>query len=589
MDSSAPPKSDSPEPSPAAASKHEPSSDAAGAPAPSRRGPGRGRTLRILVLWDLDSMWHSWICRGFLLASLVVSILALKGMQAEQKVASQMLEALYAMYILVWMHGVIFIAGGALSREQDCLNDAILSRGVTRGEYITGKTIARLLAVFVLVGGVLLPCSFWAIRQDQLVRNEGGYVTSNARNTKIEAWEPKKVFAATDGRILTMTLNLGDSVRAGDVLAQLDDRQLFDQLETERRAEENAQNEVANARRRLEDAQRALAQAEDGLARAERGLIGKDLLSKQEQGDRETEVRTRKRDLQNAGNLVRVAQDAITTAERGVSNAQARVRDARKRLGYSTVIAPISGYITELQMQAAQYVPLGAQLLTLAPLDEFQLKVPIYQFDEFKRLRKGLAAYIKIGSIEYKGEIDRLAVATQEDRWGRPSNVAIVRFKGDGTVGLLGQNADVRLVLPPRETPTNRVMSLLNALTGRKVDDVTSRTASVTPGWMLIGVGKVAGCAALLVCLTLFMATLFRSALIAILGTIGLWHVSNLLFDFAGLPDLSYLEMVRTMDKVLSGVAKAWHEVAMVGWLFGLALLLGVATSALFISRDPPR
>ena len=58
------------------------------------------------------------------------TVLELKGMQAQQKAASQMLEAVYATYLLVWMHGVIFIAGAALSRESDCLNDAVLSRGV---------------------------------------------------------------------------------------------------------------------------------------------------------------------------------------------------------------------------------------------------------------------------------------------------------------------------------------------------------------------------------------------------------------------------------------------------------------------------
>ncbi len=555
----------------------------------SRLPPGRWRTLFILTTDDLRSASRSWLCRGFLLVSAFLSVLTLKGLQAEQKVASQMLEVLYTSYLLLWMHGVIFIAGAALSREQDCLNDAILSRGLTRGEYISAKLLARYVAVMLMICGVLVPASFWAIRQDKLVRNEGGYVTSNARNTKVEAWEPKKVFAGTDGRIVQMDLNVGDAVQTGDILAQLDDRTLFDQLETERRAEENARNEVANAKRRQEDAQRAVAQAEDALARAERGLIAKDLLSKQEQGDRETEVRSRKRDLQNAGNQLRVAQDAIAPVDRAVENAQARVREARKRLAYATITAPVSGYVTEVLVQAAQHVSLATHLFTVAPLDEFQVRVPIYQFEEFKRLRKGLAAYIKIESTEFKGTVDRLGATTQDDRWGRSSNFVIVRFKGDGTLGLLGQNADVRLVLPPKETPANKVSSFLNALTGHGVDDLESRTASVTSGWMLLALGKVVGSAAFLVALTILLSVLSRSALIAVLSSVGIWHVSNLFFDFVGLPDVSYLEMVRTMDKVLGGVAKPWAEVAIVGWLFGLAALLAGLAAALFISRDPPR
>jgi multidrug resistance efflux pump len=558
-------------------------------PSLSRRPPGRGRSLAIVAQTDLVAIARSWLSRGFLVASALLSILALKGMQAEQKVASQMLEALYATYLLVWMHGVVFIAGGALSREQDCLNEAILSRGVTRGEYIGGKLAARCLAILFMIALVLLPGSFWAIRQDQLVRNEGGFVTSNARNTKIEAWEPKKVFAGTDGRLTECSIKVGDSVRSGDVLAMIDDRALFDQLETERRAEETARNEVANAQRRHEDAQRAVAQAEDAVARAERALIAKDLLSKLEQADRETELRSRKRDLQNAGNLLRVAEDAIATAQRAVDNSQAKVRDARKRLSYATITAPISGYVTEVLAQTAQYAGLGMHLFTIAPLDEFQVRVPVYSFDEFKRLKTGLTAYIKIGGTEYKGAIDKLGATAQDDRWGRPSNYVVVRFKGDGALGLLGQDADVRLVLPPREAKQDRMTALLNTLTGSGDDDVESRTASVTPGWMLIGLGKVLGCALLLVALTLFTLVLFRNALFAILGTIGLWHVSNLLFDFAGLPDLSYLEMVRMMDKVLGGVANPAHELDTLAWLLGLAVALALATLALFVSRDPPK
>lgn len=553
-----------------------------------RRIPGRAHSIRILAWADLRSVWRSWLCRGFLVLSALLSVLALKGMQAEQKAASQMLEAVYVTYLLIWMHGVIFIAGAALSREQDCLNDAILSRGITRGEYLSSKLVARCLAILLMIGVVLVPCSFWAVRQDQLVRREGGYVTSHARDTRVEAWDPKKVFAGADGTIAEMPVEVGDEVQAGDLLVLLDDRALFDQLETERRGEENARNDLNNARRAYEDVQRAVAQAEDALARAERALIAKDLLSKIEQADRETDVRARKRDLQNAQNQLRIAADAIVAAERPVENAAARVREARKRLGYATLTAPVSGYVIELHVEATQHVGLGTHLLTLSRLDEFQVKVPVYRFDEFRRLRKGLKAFVKVGDKEYTGEIDRLGATTEQDRWGRTCNSAVVRFRGDGTLGLLGQNADVRLSLPPPEGKKTTAAAILNALTGG-ADDVESRTASVTPFWMLVGLGKVLGCAALLVALTILLLCISRSALIAILGAIGLWHVSNLLFDFAGLPDLSYLEMVRTMDRVLSGIANPTHELVNLAWLFGLAVLFAVLSLAAFISRDPAK
>lgn len=558
-------------------------------PGNARRVPSHWRTVCLFVRSDLGAIARSWLCRGFFLASGILTVLELKGMQAKQQPASQMLEAVYATYLLVWMHGVVFIAGAALMREADCLNDAILSRGVTRAEYIIGKLTARCLAILFILGGVLVPTSIWAIRQDKLVRADEGFVTSAARNTKVEAWDPKKVFAEVSGTVKEMTLKMGDFVRVGDVLARLDDRTIFDELETERRSEENARNEVNNTRRKLEEATRNVAQAQDALERAERSLLAKDLLSKSEQADRQTEIRSRKRDLKNADSELRIAQDAVPTSERAVENAVARVRDARRRLALATITAPVSGYVTEIQGNSGQFVSPGAQVCTVAPLDEYQVKVPVYKFEEFKRLTTNLTAYVKIEQTEYKGTIERLGAMTQPDRWGRDYNHVIVRFRGEGTLGLLGLPADVRLVLPPPKEEPNRATAILNLLTGRAKGGSLSRTASVTPGWMLIGLGKVLGTAALLVTLTLLVLIVFRNSLVAILGVIGFYHISNLLYDFAGLKDLSYLEMVATMEKVLGGIAKPMDEMTTLAWLFGLTVACGSLATILFISRDPPK
>jgi multidrug resistance efflux pump len=552
-----------------------------------RKTPSRLQSIGLFVRADLEAVSRSWLCRGFFVVSALITLLLLKGLQAEQKTASQMLEAVYATYLLVWMHGVVFIAGAALMREADCLNEAILCRGVTRGEYITGKLIARCLAVVIMIAGVLLPSSFWAIRQDKLVRTEDGFVTSAARNIKVEAWEPKKIFVEVSGTIKEMKLQVGDAVRAGDVLATLDDRVIFDELETERRNEENAHNEVVNAGRRVEDARRNVAQAEDAMERAERGLINKDMLSQAEQADRQTDIRSRKRDLKNSESLLRAAEDAIAPAERAVETAQARVRESRRRLGHVAITAAIPGYVTEVLANPAQFVNVGTQLATIAPLDEYLVRVPIYKYDEFKRLKTGLTAYVKIEASEYKGTIERLGAMTQPDRWGRDSNYAIVRFKGDGALGLLGLPADVKLILPPPKENPNRMMAMLNMLTGQNAGSAVARSASVTTGWMFIGLGKVIGSACLLVTLTLAMLTIFRNSLTAILCVVGLYHISNLLFDFVGLRDISYLEMVGNMAKVLGGVAKPVDELTVLAWLFGLAAAFGALTFWLFVSRDP--
>jgi multidrug resistance efflux pump len=554
-----------------------------------RRSPGRFRSCWVLARADLVSMSRSWLVRGFLLCTAIITVLQLKGMQANKDVASRMLEAVYTMYLLVWMHGVIFIAGNAFSREADCLGDGILSRGITRGEYIISKLVARTLAIIFSLAFILVPSSFWAMRQDKLVRTDTGFLSAKAEGVKIEAWDPKRIYSEIEGPLLQMELKLGDRVEAGQVLALIDDRKYADELETERRAEQDALTEVENAHRKFENAKRTLTHAEDALVSAERAVMATDLFSKLEQETKGAELRTRKRELKNAENDLRIAEDAITKAQRAVENARSRLLNARKRLSRATITAPISGYITELPLHPSQNIAVGTLMFTIAPLEDYELRVPIYNLKEFKRLKEGLQAFITIQGVEYKGAVEKLGAMTEADKWGRNVNYATVRFKGDGTLGMLGHTAAVRISLPADDKPKDRATQLLNTLTGRDQDDLESRTASVTTPWMVIGLAKVLGCAALLVSLTLFFLVAFRNSLIAILAAVGLWHVSNLLFDFAGLPNLSYLEMVRTMDKVLGGIAGVGEELAVVAWLGGIALALASLTIALFVSKDPPR
>jgi hypothetical protein len=118
-------------------------------------------------------------------------------MQAEQRPRARCLNALRQLSagLVARRH---LHAGGAFAREQDCLNDAILSRGLTRGEYFSGKLVAR-------AGGSVddhgrAPARVFLGDPAGSTRPvEAGQVLSQARNTRIEAWEPEKVFTSTHG------------------------------------------------------------------------------------------------------------------------------------------------------------------------------------------------------------------------------------------------------------------------------------------------------------------------------------------------------------------------------------------------------
>ncbi len=199
-------------------------------------------------------------------------------------------------------------------------------------------------------------------------------------------------------------------------------------------------------------------------------------------------------------------------------------------------------------------------------------------------MEEGLKTLIKIQKTEFEGTVHRIGATTAAQGDGAKKNFVIVR-----KLGLLGLDADVRIVMPPREEESTMAGALLDTVTGRGKDDIETKTTSVTTPWMLLCLSKVVGCAFLLIALSMLTAVVTRNALIAILGVTGMWHISNLIFDFVGLPELSYFEMVRTMDKVLTGVASVGDELAAIAWLFGIAAAFAGLTVAAFISRDPPK
>ena len=64
-------------------------------------------------------------------------------------------------------------------------------------------------------------------------------------------------------------------MQAGDVIAMIDDRKYFDELETDRRLEQDALNEVDNAHRRADNSKRAVAQAEEAQAREDALVVAR--------------------------------------------------------------------------------------------------------------------------------------------------------------------------------------------------------------------------------------------------------------------------------------------------------------------------
>src|SRR3954468_19982682 len=136
------------------------------------------------------------------------------------------------------------------------------------------------------------------------------------------------------GKLIERKVDVGDRVRAGDVLARLDDQ---DQRNALRTAE----------------AELAAANAEQVQARNEEA---------------------RKRELLKNGNTTQVLYDAallsMRTADAKVVAAEAALQTSRDRVGYTEVVADRDGVVTAVGPDAGQVVEVGETVVRVAQPEE---------------------------------------------------------------------------------------------------------------------------------------------------------------------------------------------------------------------------
>src|SRR6266403_1338247 len=83
---------------------------------------------------------------------------------------------------------------------------------------------------------------------------------------------------------------------------------------------------------------------------------------------RQTELyRTRVNALQDFQN----AQDSFEAARAQLASAKANLELARLNLGYTKVVAPVEGYVTNMNTSSGTYVTAGNQLMALVDISSF--------------------------------------------------------------------------------------------------------------------------------------------------------------------------------------------------------------------------
>ena len=217
------------------------------------------------------------------------------------------------------------------------------------------------------------------------------------------------ISAKTTARILSLPFDEGMQVKKGDLIIQLDDRDLQAQLNaTEaRRAAQAAEIVVANARLDAQKAQIAMVKVQ--LAEAERNLNRQLQLEKKQfaAGSIVDEARARvdefKAQLDSAGSNLEANRASLSVLKHQLTAAEAEIARARDNLSYTTITSPIDGIVTRMNAKPGEMVVTGTMnnagtvIMEVSDLSEMQVDAQIDE-SNIAAVKEGQKAKIRISA-----------------------------------------------------------------------------------------------------------------------------------------------------------------------------------------------
>jgi HlyD family secretion protein len=347
----------------------------------------------------------------------------------------------------------------------------------------------------LIVGGVVIAVGALGALSMRGGNDRGVTVSTEAvaRRTLVEVVtasgkiQPKRkvdISADISGRVVQVAVEEGQWVDAGALLLRIDPTQFVAAVR---------RNEAAVSQTRAREAQsRAqLTKAQADARRAEQLMQTNELVSAA--------------DVENARTTAQVAEQELQAARFAVTQAQAALSESRDQLSKTTIVAPMSGRVTRLNIEQGETAVVGTMnnpgslLLTIADLSVMEAVVEVDETD-VPGLTVGDSASVKIDAFPnqaFPGHVTRIGNSSiQLGAAGQSSDAQSVDY--EVTITLDNPPAELRPDLSATaeivtETRANALSVPILALTVRDAEgkkfrvaddekDNPDKTAARTPG-----------------------------------------------------------------------------------------------------------
>jgi HlyD family secretion protein len=296
-----------------------------------------------------------------------------------------------------------------------------------------------------------------------------------------------KVSPDISGEITELTVQEGDSVKKGQVVARIYADIYAIQANQAASGVTQSQAQVANSQAGL-DALKATMEQADKTYNMQKQLFDDKVISRNEFNTAEAAYRS-------AVANYNAAKQGIRGGEAAVSAAQSNLAKANKDLSRTALLAPMDGVVSLLSVKKGERVVgsnmmAGTEMLRIADMSKIEIRVDVGEND-IPKVKLGDSAAVKVdayGDRKFKGIVTQIAssnngAATQSSLSNTTTDVTnykvYIRLLPESYTDLIGKgsfpfrpgmsaNADIQT-----KTHTNVLSVPLNAVTTREINDST--------------------------------------------------------------------------------------------------------------------
>lgn len=366
-----------------------------------------------------------------------------------------------------------------LCQSADCANADLKSRllanstsatnGKGKGEnYFFSSTSVRRLLIPCLVGIGLLTASCGSLPKESAKaqsqqpgsRERGGATPVDVMIARTDLLQKSPEYTGNttpfrivslrsqvEARLLALNLDVGDTVKLGQNVGQLDDAILMTELkqaEAELAALKSevarATNQVSNARADVERARLEVVQAQADSQR-QQNLFKAGAIAEQTAQQARTQAKTAAQALRAAQEQMRTEQQAVAAAQGRVLAQQALVAQTKERRSYAQLTSPINGIVTEKVTEPGNLLQAGSEVLKIGDFNRVKVVVQVSEL-ELAQIQVGQSVQVRLDAFPNEtliGRVTRISPAADATARLIPVEVVIPNTQGKIGSGLLAR------------------------------------------------------------------------------------------------------------------------------------------------------